>query len=150
MFRKLSLLGLVVFIFLAAISVSYAQDEKPEDGIYSAIFTTDSTMFNVCEAYDGRGTLTVKDGRMTVHITLASKKITRLFFGKAEDAKKDGAKLIEPTVDSVTYSDGITEEAYGFDVPVPYLNDPFDCAILGSKDNWYDHKVTVSDPEPLK
>ncbi|MBQ6670836.1 MAG: hypothetical protein IJM80_04335 [Firmicutes bacterium] len=155
--RKKRIIKRAIVLILAALVIlplfGCGKDEPKApvaDGVYTVTVKTDSSMFHINEAHNGKGTLTVKDGRMTVHITLASKKITRLFFGKAEDAKKDGAKLIEPTVDSVTYSDGITEEAYGFDVPVPYLNDPFDCAILGSKDNWYDHKVTVSDPEPLK
>ena len=146
MFRKLSLLVLVVFIFLAAISVSYAQDEKPEDGIYSAIFTTDSTMFNVCEAYDGRGTLTVKDGEMMIHVSLASKNILNLYPGFAEDAQKEEAVLLEPTRDEVTYSDGFQDTVHGFDIPVPYLNEDFDLALVGKKGKWYDHKVSVSDP----
>jgi 4-hydroxy-tetrahydrodipicolinate reductase len=102
------------------------------------------------EAMDGKGELTVKNGKMTVHIILASKKITKLYFGLADDAKKEGAKLIEPTVDIVTYSDGMKDEAYGFDVPVPKLDEEFDVAILGSKDNWYDHKIKVSNPVPKK
>ena len=39
-----------------------------------------------------------------------------LYPGLAEDAQKEGAEVLEPTTDSVTYSDGITEEVYGFDV----------------------------------
>ena len=119
-----------------------------EDGIYTVDVDTDSSMFHINEALEGKCTMTVKDGKMTVHLTLASKKITKLFYGVAEDAKKEGATLIEPTTDTVTYSDGMKEEAYGFDVPVPYLDEEFDVAILGSKDNWYDHKVTVSNPVP--
>ncbi len=119
-----------------------------EDGVYTVDVDTDSSMFHINEACEGKGVLTVKDGKMTVHMTLASKKITKLFSGKAEDAQKKGASLIEPTVDKVTFSDGLTDEAYGFDVPVPFLDEEFDVAILGSKDNWYDHKVTVSNPVP--
>ncbi len=117
-----------------------------EDGMYSVEFDTDSSMFKINEAYNDRGTLTVKDGKMTIHITLRSKKIVNLFPGLAEDAKKDGAVLLEPTTDTVTYSDGETEEVYGFDVPVPALNEEFDLALLGTKGKWYDHKVSVSDP----
>ena len=146
MFKKLFLIGLVLFTFLAAFSAILAQDEKPEDGIYSAIFTTDSTMFNVCEAYDGRGTLTVKDGEMMIHVSLASKNILNLYRGFAEDAQKEGAVLLEPTVDEVTYSDGFQDTVYGFDIPVPYLNEDFDLALVGKKGKWYDHKVSVSDP----
>ena len=38
-----------------------------EDGTYTAEFKTDSGMFHVNEANDGKGTLTVKDGKMTIH-----------------------------------------------------------------------------------
>lgn len=119
-----------------------------QDGVYTVDFNTDSSMFHINETCDGKGTLTVENGVMTVHITLASKKITNLYLGLAEDASKDGAKLLEPTIDTVTYSDGATEDVYGFDVPVPYLNNEFDLALIGTKGKWYDHKVSVSNPEP--
>ena len=35
------------------------------DGVYTADFDTDSSMFHANEANDGKGTLTVKDGQMT-------------------------------------------------------------------------------------
>lgn len=117
-----------------------------KDGKYSADFKTDSSMFHINEAHHGKGTLTVKDGKMTIHITLPSKNTVNLFYGIAEDAKKEGASLITPTLDTVTYDDGMTEEVYGFDVPVPYLDDTFDCALIGKKGVWYDHKVSVSNP----
>ena len=115
------------------------------DGTYTAAFNTDSSMFHVNEANDGQGTLTVKDGKMTIHISLASKNIVNLFVGTAEDAQKDGAALLEPTTDTVKYADGTEEEVYGFDVPVEALNQEFDLAILGKKGKWYDHKVSVAD-----
>ena len=87
---------------------------------------------------------------MTIHVSLASKNIVNLYPGLAEDAQKEGAEVLEPTTDSVTYSDGITEEVYGFDVPVPALNEEFDLALLGTKGTWYDHKVIVSNPEPAE
>lgn len=118
------------------------------DGIYTAEFTTDSSMFHVNEAYDNKGILTVKDGQATIHITLTSKKIVNLFLGTAEDARKDGAELLEPTTDTVDYEDGTTDEAYGFDVPVPALDEEFDLALIGTKGEWYDHKVKVSNPQP--
>ena len=86
-------------------------------------------MFHVNEADEGRGILTVENGKMTIHISLVSKKIVNLFVGTADDAKKDGAAILEPTTDTVKYSDGTTDEVYGFDVPVD------------------DHKVSVSDPQ---
>ena len=126
-----------------------AENPAPlEDGVYTADFDTDSGMFHVSEACDGKGTLTVEDGKMTIHISLASKNIVNLYPGLAEDAQKEGAVLLEPTTDSVTYSDGITEEVYGFDVPVPALDEEFDLALVGTKGTWYDHKVSVSNPEP--
>lgn len=116
------------------------------DGVYTAEFSTDSSMFHISEACDGKGTLTVKDGVMTIHISLGSKKILNLYPGLAEDAAKEGAVLLEPTTDTVTYSDGMTEEVYGFDVPVPVIGEEFDLALIGTKGKWYDHKVIVSDP----
>lgn len=118
-----------------------------EDGVYSADFNTDSSMFHVSEACDGKGVLTVEDGSMTIHVSLASKNILNLYPGLAEDARKEGAELLEPTVDTVTYEDGISEEVYGFDVPVPALDEKFDLALVGTKGTWYDHKVMVSNPE---
>ena len=120
------------------------------DGDYMAEFNTDSSMFHANEAYDGRGLLTVKNGEMTLHVSMPSKNIVNLFVGKAEDAKKSGAKLLEPTTDTVTYSDGTTEEVYGFDVPVTSLDKEFDLALIGKKGVWYDHRVSVSDPQPLE
>lgn len=129
------------------VSTETAQDEAQlPDGVYTAEFSTDSSMFHVSEACDGKGTLTVKDGVMTIHISLGSKKILNLYPGLAEDAAKDGAVLLEPTTDTVTYSDGMTEEVYGFDVPVPAIGEEFDLALIGTKGKWYDHKVKVSDP----
>mgnify|MGYP006970813287 CR=1 FL=1 len=129
------------------VSTEIAQDKAQlPDGVYTAEFSTDSSMFHVSEACDGKGTLTVKDGVMTIHISLGSKKILNLYPGLAEDAAKEGAVLLEPTTDTVTYSDGMTEEVYGFDVPVPVIGEEFDLALIGTKGKWYDHKVKVSDP----
>ena len=129
------------------VSTEIAQDKAQlPDGVYTADFSTDSSMFHVSEACDGKGTLMVKDGVMTIHISLGSKKILNLYPGLAEDAAKDGAVLLEPTTDTVTYSDGMTEEVYGFDVPVPVIGEEFDLALIGTKGKWYDHKVKVSDP----
>lgn len=130
-----------------AAATETAQNEAQlPDGVYTAEFSTDSSMFHVSEACDGKGTLTVKDGVMTIHISLGSKKILNLYPGLAEDAAKDGAVLLEPTTDTVTYSDGMTEEVYGFDVPVPVIGEEFNLALIGTKGKWYDHKVKVSDP----
>lgn len=128
------------------IKTEQASKTALEDGTYTAEFNTDSSMFHVNEAMDGKGTLTVKNGKMTIHVSLASKNIVNLFEGTAEDAQKDGAKLLEPTTDTVKYSDGTSEEVNGFDVPVPALDKEFDLALIGTKGKWYDHKVSVSNP----
>ena len=118
-----------------------------EDGTYTAEFDTDSSMFHVNEASDGKGTLTVEDGQMTLHISLQSKKIVNLYVGMATDAPDHEADWLQPTTDTVTYSDGTSEEVYGFDVPVEALDTDFQLAILGTKGKWYDHTVSVRNVE---
>ena len=113
------------------------------DGVYTADFETDSSMFHANEACDGKGTLTVENGEMTFHVSLASKKIVNLYLGKASDAEANEADWLQPTTDTVTYSDGTSEEVYGFDIPVSALDADFDLAILGTKGKWYDHVVSV-------
>ena len=113
-----------------------------KDGTYTAEFDTDSSMFHVNEASDGKGTLTVEDGQMTLHISLQSKKIVNLYVGMAADAPDHEADWLQPTTDTVTYSDGTSEEVYGFDVPVEALDTDFQRAILGTKGKWYDHTVS--------
>ena len=54
------------------------------DGVYTADFSTDSSMFHVNEACKGKGTLTVENGQMTIHISLPSKSILNLFCGTAD------------------------------------------------------------------
>ena len=122
-------------------------DAALPDGTYTADFSTDSSMFHVNEELNGKGELTVSDGKMTIHVSLASKNICNLFPGTAEDAQKDGAELLQPTTDVIEYSDGTSEEVYGFDVPVPALDEEFDLALIGTKGVWYDHKVSVSNPK---
>ena len=117
-----------------------------EDGTYVATFTTDNSMFHVNEANNDKGLLTVENGEMTIHVSLAGKGILNLYMGLADDAQKEGAELLEPTTDTVVYSDGVVEEVYGFDIPVPAIGEEFDCALIGKKGKWYDHKVMVSDP----
>ena len=118
-----------------------------EDGTYTAEFDTDSSMFHVNEARDGKGTLTVEDGQMTLHISLQSKKIVNLYVGMAADAPDHEADWLQPTTDTVTYSDGTSEEVYGFDVPVEALDTDVQLAILGTKGKWYDHTVSVRNVE---
>ena len=119
-----------------------------EDGIYMAKFDTDSNMFRVNDMDYGRGVLTVKNGKMSIHIRLVSQNIVNLFYGNKEDAQKEGAELIDPTVETVDYGDGTTEDVNCFDVPVPALDQEFTVSLIGTHGNWYEHQVTVSDPVP--
>ena len=118
------------------------------DGVYTADFNTDSSMFHANESCDGKGTLTVADGRMTMHVSLQSKKIVNLYLGMAADAADHEADWLQPTTDTVTYSDGTSEEVYGFDIPVAAVDADFQLAILGTKGTWYDHTVSVANAEP--
>ena len=130
----------------AAVTTAPQSAAALADGVYSADFTTDSSMFHVNEANNGKGVLTVKDGKMTIHVSLASVNIVKLFVGTAADAQKDGATLLDPTTDTVTYSDGSTEQVCGFDIPVPAIGEEYNLALLGKKGTWYDHKVSVTNP----
>ena len=134
----------------SAASASAAAASTLEDGTYEAVFSTDSSMFHVNEADEGKGVLTVENGKMTIHVRLASKKIVNVYAGLAKDAETDAANVIQPTTDTVIYSDGDTKEVYGFDIPVPALDEEFDVAILGEKGTWYDHKVSVSNPVAIE
>ncbi len=116
------------------------------DGVYTVDFDTDSSMFKVNESKNGKGILTVKDKEATVHISLSSKNIVNLYLGTADKAAGDEDGWLQPTTDTVTYSDGLSEEVYGFDVPVPALGEKFDLALIGKKGVWYDHKVSVNNP----
>ena len=130
----------------ASVSAAAVNASVLEDGTYEAEFTTDSSMFHVNEANDGKGVLTVKDGKMTIHVSLASDHILQLFPGTAEDAQKEGAVLLEPTKDTVKYSDGSEEIVNGFDIPVEAIDTEFPLALIGTKGKWYDHTVKVSNP----
>lgn len=118
------------------------------DGVYTVDFQTDSSMFQASEACDRKGTLTVEGGVQTLHVSLQSKGILNLYPGTAEEAQKEGAVWLEHTVDTVTYSDGLSEEVFGFDVPVVSVGQEFDLALIGKKGVWYDHKVSVQNPVP--
>lgn len=118
------------------------------DGVYTAEFDTDSGMFHANEACNGMGTLTVENGQMTFHVSLASKKIVNLYVGMAADAEANKADWLLPTTDTVTYSDGTSEEVYGYDIPVAAVNQDFQLALLGTKGKWYDHTVSIRNAQP--
>ena len=141
-----AVLAAAMLIMAGCSGIEKTADTGIADGTYVATFTTDNSMFHVNEANQDKGILSVKDGKMTIHVSLQSKKIVNLYPGSAEDAKKEGAELLEPTTDKVVYSDGYEDEVYGFDIPVPALDEEFDVALIATHGNWYDHKVVVSDP----
>lgn len=122
-----------------------------EDGTYLVSVDTHSDMFKTNDADHEQGILTVKDGKMSVHIRLVSENIVYLYQGKSEVAKTlDEDQLIQPQEETVEYSDGYDEVVYAFDVPVPALDQEFDVAIIGRHGNWYNHEVTVSNPSALE
>ncbi len=127
----------------SSVASSAAETAALPDGVYTADFDTDSSMFHANEACNGKGTLTVENGQMTFHVSLASTHIVNLYLGKASDAADHEADWLQPTTDTVTYSDGTSEEVYGFDIPVSAVDADFDLAILGTKGKWYDHVVSV-------
>lgn len=156
--NRLSALLLLVFLLAAAFSLAAAEEPavtaetaEPvllEDGVYLAVFGSDSSMFHVNEAWEGKAVLTVENGAMTLHLVMPSKNILQLFAGLAADAGAEGAVPIDPTVEEVTYKDGFKETVFAFDIPVPVIGEEFDCALIGKKGKWYDHKVIVTDPVP--
>ena len=130
-----------------------APEEQPAeaalpDGVYTAEFVTDSSMFHASEAVDGKGTLTVADGKMIFHVSLQSQKIVNLYVGMAADAADHEGDWLQPTVDTVTYSDGTSDEVYGYDIPVEAVDTDFQLALLGTKGTWYDHVVSVENAVP--
>ena len=128
---------------VSSVASSAVETAALPDGVYTADFATDSSMFHANEACNGKGTLTVENGQMTFHVSLASTHIVNLYLGKASDAADHEADWLQPTTDTVTYSDGTSEEVYGFDIPVSAVDADFDLAILGTKGKWYDHVVSV-------
>lgn len=121
-----------------------------EDGIYSAKFETDSGMFKINETKEGRGILTVKDGKMIMEIVLSGDGIVGLYEGLAKDAKNDEKNRINCSKVTVKYDDGSEEEVNSFVIDVPVLDKEFDLALIGKKEKWYDHKVIVSDVKPVE
>lgn len=126
-------------------------EAQREDGVYLADFNTGSNMFHANpDKNDGKGILTVKDGKMTIHVVLNSKNIVNLFLGTSEEAQQDGAELLEPVAETVDYSDGTSEEVYAFDIPIPGIDEEFPMALIGTKQKWWDHTVSVTNPVPME
>ena len=133
---------------MSAAAASESTEAALPDGVYTAEFDTDSGMFHANEACNGMGTLTVENGQMTFHVSLSSKKIVNLYVGMAADAEANKADWLLPTTDTVTYSDGTSEEVYGYDIPVAAVDQDFQLALLGTKGKWYDHTVSIRNAQP--
>ena len=67
---------------VSAAAASESTEAALPDGVYTAEFDTDSGMFHANEACNGMGTLTVENGQMTFHVSLASKKIVLIVVGE--------------------------------------------------------------------
>ena len=80
----------------SSVASSAAETAALADGVYTAEFDTDSSMFHANEACDGKGTLTVENGQMTFHVSLASTHIVNLYLGKASDAADHEADWLQP------------------------------------------------------
>lgn len=120
-----------------------------EDGKYLVKFDTDSTMFHVNETMDGKAILTVENKAGMLHLVMPSKNVLNLYIGMANDAENNEADWIVPSTEEVTYEDGMTEEVFAFDVPVNVIGEEFDLALIGKKGVWYDHKVSISEPQEI-
>jgi len=107
-------------------------------------------MFHISEANKNKGILTVKNGKMSLHISLAAKGILALYLGTKEQAKNDKEHCLNPTNDTVIFEDGTEEEVFGFDIPINAINEEFNVAIVGKKGKWNDHKAIVSDVQFVK
>ena len=82
----------------SSVASSAAETAALPDGVYTAEFDTDSSMFHANEACDGKGTLTVENGQMTFHVSLASTQIVNLYLGKASDAADHEADWLQPNI----------------------------------------------------
>ena len=150
--RHMKRLTVMIALMLTTLTIAscggkQTATEPANEAATSAAETGAEETSNEAETFDTAATQV--HGEMTIHIVMPSKNVVNLFRGSAEDAQKEGAELIQPQLESVTYSDGTTEEVNSFDVPVPYLNQTFDLALVGTKGKWYDHKVSVSNAVPM-
>ena len=125
-----------------------AQTDTPNDG--KALFGRDAIAnYMLIGAKElGDTIFDVKDGKMTFHVSLVSKKIVNLYPGLAADAEAHKTDWLLPTTDTVTYSDGTSEEVYGYDIPVAAVDQDFQLALLGTKGKWYDHTVSIRNAQP--
>jgi len=97
------------------------------DGEYEIAVESSSSMFKITKAL-----LSVKNGEMTVKITMSGKSYTKLFLGTALEASEAKGGYIEQSETSPVI----------FEFPVSGLNVPIKCAAFSSKKKkWYDRDI---------
>ena len=97
-------------------------------------------MIGLNDALDGKTTLTVKKGKMTVHVPMKGTGLTKAFVGTAKSASKKGAKTIKGKKEKVGGDKGLA-----FDIPVKKLNKSFNvCFWSKRRKRWYQKSVKVT------
>ena len=83
-------------------SKSEAAKAPIEDGTYTAEFKTDSTMFHVNEANEGKGTLTVEDGKIKSidNVLGDGDRKNKSYIGDATDGYDDYIGVVKQIVDA--------------------------------------------------
>lgn len=77
----------------SSVASSAVETAALPDGVYTADFDTDSSMFHANEACNGKGTLTVENGQMTFHVSLASTHIVNLYLGQGCGRRSQRVRL---------------------------------------------------------
>jgi len=117
------------------------------DGVYTATFKTDSSMFRANTDVEKATTVTVKDGKMTVKVILSGTGFDKVFVGSAEDAQKDGAATVDAVLEEVKCTDGSTDTFATFTFDIEKIGEDFNLATRGKKSGkWNDHVISVSNP----
>ena len=88
-------------------------------------------MIGLNDALDGKTTLTVKKGKMTVHVPMKGTGLTKAFVGTAKSASKKGARTIKGKKEKVG-----GDKVLAFDIPV--------CFWSKRRKRWYQKSVKVT------
>ncbi len=109
------------------------------DGEYPVAVNSSSSMFRVEKAM-----LQVKEGKMSLRITMGGKGYAYVYPGKAEEAAR-----AEPAA-CIPYEED-EEGAHSFTLPLDALDEPFPCAAFSkNKELWYDRTLLArADSLPL-
>lgn len=123
----------------AAVVKAPVTAQQLAEGTYEIQVESSSSMFRITKCV-----LTVKDGKMTAHMTMSGDGYGKLFMGTGEEALKAGEDSYIP---AVAQGDVVT-----FEVPVEALNVETDCAAWSiKKEKWYDRTlVFLADSIPAE